>query len=166
MSAPTRQLGKLSIGENMPATTRSQAPRQGESVPYQAEDSSESDPEEEEESDEPGSPSSSFHVRGRSSIIYDIRQLSQVSKDRAVAGLKGQFAVNKCRPNYGGFDFQIADHGRVHLGEGPLTCSCREFESSAEACRHIFVSFTHRICFAVVILTHKLMQCGRNSVAG
>ena len=140
MSAPTTQLGKLSIGENMPATTRSQAHARHEAVPYQAEDSSDSDPEEEEEGEEPDSPSPSFHVRGRSSISYDLRQLSQDLRNRAVVGLKGQFVVSKCRSSHGGFDFQIEDHGRVHLGEGPLTCSCREFESSAEACRHIFVS--------------------------
>ncbi|KAL1957066.1 hypothetical protein VTO42DRAFT_6324 [Malbranchea cinnamomea] len=141
MSAPTRQLGKLSIGGNMPATTRAQARRAGEDVPYHHDQSSSSDSDGDEQTssgDESVSPSPSALVYGRSTISYDLRQLSQAARARAISGLTAEYAVDKCRSTRSGFEFHVSDYGRIHLGQGPLTCSCREYGRAKEACRHIF----------------------------
>jgi hypothetical protein len=146
MSAPTRALGKLSIGRKMAPTTRSQGRRQGEADPYQERPQSDDHNTDEEDdsssSDESASPAPESLVHGKSTIAYDLRRLSEASRARAITGLTGDFGVEECRSNRAGFDFQVADHGRVHVGQGPLTCSCRDFERSREACRHIFVSIS------------------------
>lgn len=143
MSAPIKELGKLSIGRSMPTTTRSQSHAQEPAVARSIEDSSDSDSEEETSSSdgEDDNSRSEGTVRGGSSITYDIRMLSKASKARAISGLTGGFVVDKCRPvRGGGIDFQVADYGRVHLSERPITCSCQDFQETNLACRHIFVS--------------------------
>ncbi|KAK2868090.1 hypothetical protein FQN49_003176 [Arthroderma sp. PD_2] len=142
MSAPTKELGNLSLGSDMSAT-RAGSQGQGQKPPYDTEESSDSESEEEESSssdEESGSPSSAaVTVRGRSSITYDLRILSQSARAKARHGLSGEFSVDKCRPIYGGgYDFHVVDHGRVYVGEGPMTCSCPGFRDSRVACRHVF----------------------------
>lgn len=140
MSAPTRELGKLSIG-----SMSTQAQRQGGSVPYEAEAHSNSESEEESSSDEEASapPSDGAAVRGTTGIPYNLSRLSQAARTRAIHGLKGEFAVDRCRAIRGGFDFDVTDHGRVRLIGGSLACSCQDFGREEGACRHIFVSFCY-----------------------
>lgn len=129
----------------MPTTTPSQT-RRVEQVPYHrdvsSDDSSDNDEESSssDEGDESDSPAPSSLVRGQSMISYDLRRLSVPSRARAISGLTAEYAVDKCRSTRSGFEFQVSDHCRVHLGQGPLTCSCLEYGRSKEACRHIFVS--------------------------
>lgn len=134
----------------MPTTTRSQARRAGQ-VPYHrdessdddsddGEDSSTDDSSSEDDGDDSDSQASSSVVRGRSTISYDLRQLSGSSRARAISGLTAEYAVQKCRSTRNGFEFQVFDQGRVQVGQGPLTCSCVEHGRSMEACRHVFVS--------------------------
>lgn len=137
MSAPTRELGMLSIG-----SMATQAQRQGNNVPYEAEAHSDSESEEESSSDEEasGPPPNAAVVRGTTGIPYDLSRLSQMAKSRAIHGLRGEFAVDRCRAIRGGFDFDVTDHGRVRLVEGSLACSCQDFARAEMACRHIYVS--------------------------
>jgi hypothetical protein len=88
----------------------------------------------------PGAISTNGYVEGRSAISYDLVRLSPILKARAISGLTGLYDVDKCRATRRGFDFQLADHGRVQLGHGPMKCSCPDFEKTEMACRHIFVS--------------------------
>ncbi|KAF3481772.1 uncharacterized protein GIQ15_04531 [Arthroderma uncinatum] len=117
MSAPTKELGNLSLGSDMSAP-HAGSQRQGQKPPYDTEESSDSESEEESSSsdEESGSPSSAaVTVRGRSSITYDLRMLSQSARAKARHGLSGEFSVEKCRPIYGGgYDFHVVDHGRVY----------------------------------------------------
>ena len=122
-------------------TTRAQAQKrlEGDDI---SETSSDGEllPGEEEPPLSPGAVSSTGYVEGRSSISYDLGGLSNVSKARAISGLTGEYDVDKCRATRAGVDFQLADHGRVQLGKERMKCSCSDFESTEEACRHIFVS--------------------------
>ncbi|KAM5434191.1 hypothetical protein MferCBS31731_006813 [Microsporum ferrugineum] len=142
MSAPTEALGNLSLGSDM-SSTRAGSQNQGQKPPYDTEeDSSDSESGEEssssdEESD--STPSATVTFCGRSSIVYDLRMLSQNARVKARHGLSGEFSVDKCRPIYGGgYDFHVVDHGRVYVGEGPMTCSCPDFRGNSIACRHIY----------------------------
>ncbi|EFR01832.1 hypothetical protein MGYG_04831 [Nannizzia gypsea CBS 118893] len=150
MSAPTKELGNLSLGSDM-SSTRLGSQNQRQKPPYTTEDSSnseseeessssESEEEEEEDDDDDDSPlSSAVTFPGKSSIVYDLQMLSRGAKAKARHGLSGEFSVDKCRPIYGGgYDFDIIDHGRVYVGEGPITCSCLDFQGSRIACRHIY----------------------------
>ena len=140
MSAPVKELGNLSIGGTMP-TTRAQAQRH-----HEGDDLSEGIPSgglhggEEAPPLSPGAMSSTGHVKGKSTISYDLSQLSGDSKARADSGLRGHYEVRKCRATSRGFEFQLNDYGQVQLGPGPMKCSCSDFEAEAKACRHIFVS--------------------------
>ncbi|WEW60070.1 hypothetical protein PRK78_005554 [Emydomyces testavorans] len=121
MSAPTRELGKLSIGR-MP-TTRAQAQRQRGGASQAAENPADSESEEEVSSsneEAPGTTSSAMVVRGSTGIPYDLSQLSQTARARAMHGLKGEYVVDRCRALGGGFDFDMADHGRVRLADKSL----------------------------------------------
>ncbi|EAS28770.3 uncharacterized protein CIMG_07516 [Coccidioides immitis RS] len=137
MSAPTRQLGKLSIG-GMP-TTRAQTQR-GASVPYETEPRSDSESEEETSSSDEEVPSQPIArvVRGSTNIPYDLGGLSPAARGRVMHGLKGEFVVDRCCATRRGFDFDVADHGRVGLNDGSLVCSCRDFGQTNLACRHIY----------------------------
>jgi hypothetical protein len=139
MSAPIKELGNLSIG-GMP-TTRAQAQRRREKDDF-PEGSSGGEPPGDEGTPplSPGAVSTNGYVEGRSAISYDLGRLSGISKARAISGLTGLYDVDKCRATRRGFDFQLADHGRVQLGQGPMKCSCSDFERTEMACRHIFVS--------------------------
>ncbi|KMU80693.1 hypothetical protein CISG_08757 [Coccidioides immitis RMSCC 3703] len=119
MSAPTRQLGKLSIG-GMP-TTRAQTQR-GASVPYETEPRSDSESEEETSSSDEEVPSQPIArvVRGSTNIPYDLGGLSPAARGRVMHGLKGEFVVDRCCATRRGFDFDVADHGRVGLNDGSL----------------------------------------------
>ncbi|KAL1968493.1 hypothetical protein VTN77DRAFT_1703 [Rasamsonia byssochlamydoides] len=150
MSPPTKQLGKLSIGENMP-TTRSQARRaQDAEAPRHDEDDTddvsddapgnESDEteEEEEEEEEDNQPLARM-VRARSKIVYDLESLEMESRARALAGLTGQFDVIYCRETPGVYEFQLAERPLVRIRAGAPECTCSEFENRPDiACRHIF----------------------------
>ncbi|PGH02098.1 hypothetical protein AJ79_07735 [Helicocarpus griseus UAMH5409] len=133
MSAPTSQLEQLSIGSNM-ATTRDQAQRGAETIREEKECADDSSSEE----DGSESEDDTDTVQGNSEISYDLSNLSRSEKARAVSGLTGEFVVDKCRTTRDGFDFEVADHGRVHLGPGPMTCSCSDYEDDKHACRHVF----------------------------
>ncbi|OJD15611.1 hypothetical protein AJ78_04131 [Emergomyces pasteurianus Ep9510] len=139
MSAPTKQLGKLSIGGSM-STTRGQAvrpdPASGEAE-YPADTSSEEEVFEGEGGDT-ASRSAKSLIKGNSNILYSVGGLSEDVRARAVSGILGKFFVDKCRASQDGYDFQVLDHGLVHLGQGPMTCSCSEYGDGTKACRHIF----------------------------
>lgn len=141
MSAPTKKLGKLSIGASRSQTREAMEPRdpQQEYSSDSSEDDSSSD-----EAGASGSPSStrSLIVQGGSTITYDLRKLSSDVRAQAIAGLKGTFDVEKCREKRGGYDFQLVDRGKVHIAEDAATCTCSDFEDDENmACRHIFVSY-------------------------
>ncbi|OAL70086.1 hypothetical protein A7D00_5615 [Trichophyton violaceum] len=149
MSAPTKLLGNLSLGSDM-SSSRAGSQNQRQKPPYTTEDSSDSESEEEplssegeeeeeEEEEEEFSPSSPVTFPGKSSIVYDLQMLSHSVRAKARHGLSGEFSVDKCRPIYGGgYDFHVVDYGRVYVGEGPMVCSCLDFQGSHIACRHIY----------------------------
>ncbi|EEP82903.1 predicted protein [Uncinocarpus reesii 1704] len=122
-------------------TTRAESQRRGPNAPYEAEGQSDTESEEETSSsdDEVSGPSSNATiVRGTTSIPYNLSRLSQTARSRAIHGLRGEFAVDRCRATRGGFDFDVADHGRVRLIEGSMACSCKDFGQTNLACRHIY----------------------------
>lgn len=150
MSAPTKLLGNLSLGSDM-SSTRAGSQTQGQKPPYTTEESSDSESEEESSSsegemeeegeEEENSPLYPVTFSGKSSIVYDLQMLSHSARAKARHGLSGEFSVDKCRPLYGGgYDFHVVDYGRVYVGEGPMACSCPDFQGSRIACRHIYVS--------------------------
>ncbi|KAG5301216.1 SWIM zinc finger family protein [Histoplasma ohiense] len=144
MSAPTKQLGNLSLGGRM-STTRGQAERRGAVDDEEENSASSSSGEEEVEDSAPGSTKSL--VTGNSAILYNVSGLSGEVRARALSGILGKFVVDKCRASQDGYDFQVLDHGLVHLGNGPMTCSCSEYGDGPKACRHIFwlVDQLHRL---------------------
>lgn len=80
-------------------------------------------------------------VQARSGITYDLAGLDTDSEAKAVLGLTGQFDVVECVSSHGGYDFQLSDHPRVHIGSDRHLCTCSSFEHQPEsACQHIFVS--------------------------
>lgn len=158
MSLPTKQLQKLQIQGRMP-TTRSQAQREqregqertrnvgplrsteqeiarGETGPSAGEGSGTS-----------VSPLSSLDekiIRGLSGNTYDGRQLSPVSRSRALEGLNADIDVAQCREINGYYAFEIPERASVRIGppEGPYahpTCSCSDFQNRQSACKHIYV---------------------------
>jgi hypothetical protein len=157
MSAPTKRLGKLSIGADT-STSRSH-PREGMEPrdPKQGYPS-DSSSDEESSSDEAvlgpvtGSPSSIRSlVEGQSTITYDLRKLSSDTRPKAVAGLKGSFDVERCRERRDGYDFQLADRGRVHINSDGASCTCSDFQDEpGVACRHIFVSTLASTVFSIM----------------
>lgn len=79
-------------------------------------------------------------VRARSGITYDLRHLDTEPEARALVGLTGQFEVVNCRISDSGYDFQLLDRPRVHIGSESPTCTCSTFQARPEvACHHIFV---------------------------
>lgn len=167
MSPPTRQFHRLSIGQNMP-DDRAQASRTahdaGRPDPSDDDDDDEEDgsscsaegsSEEENEDDEEGNEeevekseessddetASTSMVRAQSGITYDLRHLDTESEARALVGLTGQFDVVNCRTSDSGYEFQLLDRPRVHIGSDSPTCTCSTFQGRPEvACHHIFVS--------------------------
>lgn len=96
--------------------------------------------EEEEEEEEEGSSESST-VQARSGITYDLAQLDSDSEARALLGLTGRFDVVQCQTTQTGYDFQLSERPRVHIGSDTYTCTCASFQSRPDvACQHIFVS--------------------------
>ncbi|PGH00534.1 hypothetical protein GX51_05749 [Blastomyces parvus] len=139
MSAPTKQLGKLSIGGRM-SYSRGQAERRGRADDEEehSADSSSEDEVSEGEAEGTASGSAKALVKGNSAIVYNVARLSGDVRARAMSGILGKFVVEKCRASEEGYDFQVLDHGLVHLGQGPMTCSCSEYADGTKACRHIF----------------------------
>lgn len=119
------------------STTRGQAERRGAVDDEEENSASSSSGEEEVEDSAPGSTKSL--VTGNSAILYNVSGLSGEVRARALSGILGKFVVDKCRASQDGYDFQVLDHGLVHLGNGPMTCSCSEYGDGPKACRHIFV---------------------------
>ncbi|KAI1911554.1 hypothetical protein LOZ39_002647 [Ophidiomyces ophidiicola] len=138
MSAPTRKLGKLSIGSMAGGQPQRQT-RQTAS-PYEARTQHESDTEAESSSsdEEAQGPAQTTVVRGSTNFPFDIGGLSQAARSRAVHGLRGEFVMDKCRSTRAGFEFDVADRGRIRLSDGSLACSCRDFQQTELACRHIY----------------------------
>lgn len=150
MSAPTKQLGQLSIDDNMTPLTRAEVQRRASVTPAQlheapvAEEESSSE-EEEDEDDEEGEEeeesSLPLLLRGASTISYDVRNLSPIARSRADAGLRGEFALEQCRRTSNrDYEFRINERGRVRIGQTGTSCSCSEF-SDGHACKHIYVSY-------------------------
>lgn len=149
MAPPTRQLHRLSIGQDMSA---SRSPRaEGQPVPAQShrvegDDSSSAESESEKESEESeessdDEPEGVSKVRAHSGITYDLSHLDTESEAQAMVGLMGEFDVVNCRASSEGFDFQLLDRPRVHIGPDSPTCTCSTFQDRPEgACQHIFVS--------------------------
>lgn len=106
------------------------------------EDEGEDEDENEEEDDSSEEESTrASTVRTRSGITYNLRHLDTESEAKALLGLTGQFEVVNCGVSSSGYDFQLLDRPRVHIGPGPPTCTCTTFQSRpGVACHHIFVS--------------------------
>ncbi|QQK44002.1 Zinc finger, SWIM-type [Penicillium digitatum] len=155
MSAPTGQLHRLSIGRNMPVTVLpARAARAGRSdtsnddsergEDRSSEESSSDGEEEEEDDDEESSndersESNSASVLATSGITYDLSQLDSESEARAIVGLTSRFDVVNCRSTPAGYDFQLSDQPRVHIGADSSTCTCAVFQDQpVGACQHIF----------------------------
>ena len=95
-----------------------------------------------EEEEEEGSSESST-VQARSGITYELVNLDADSEARALLGLTGRFDVVNCQTTQTGYDFQLSERPRVHLGSDTYTCTCSSFQSRPDvACQHIFVSLT------------------------
>lgn len=166
MAPPTRQFHRLSIGQSMPehGAPSSRSARvagrpdpadnddegdrgnQGDDNPP-AESSSEEEEDEDEDEDEEDEESSEEEstrastVRTRSGVTYDLSHLDTESEAKALLGLTGQFEVVNCGASSAGYEFQLLDRPRVHIGPGPPTCTCTTFQSRpGVACHHIFVS--------------------------
>lgn len=104
-----------------------------------SEESEEAGVEEVEEEEEGSSESST--VQARSGITYDLAQLDSDSEARALLGLTGRFDVVQCQTTQTGYDFQLSEQPRVHIGSDTYTCTCASFQSRPDvACQHIFVS--------------------------
>ena len=104
-------------------------------------DDEEGEEEEEEEGSKEGSSESST-VQARSGITYDLAHLDPDSEARALLGLTGRFDVVQCQTTQTGFDFQLSERPRVHIGSDIYTCTCSSFQGRPDvACQHIFVSF-------------------------
>jgi hypothetical protein len=152
MAPPTRQLHRLSIGHDMPASRSTRA--EGQSDPAQSprvegNESSSAESESEEESDESEESSDDesegvSKVLAHSGITYDLSHLDTESEAQAMVGLMGEFDVVNCRASSEGFDFQLLDRPRVHIGPDSPTCTCSTFQDRPEgACQHIFVSVSY-----------------------
>lgn len=93
-----------------------------------------------EEQEEEGSSESST-VQARSGITYDLASLDADSEARALLGLTGRFDVVQCQTTQTGFDFQLSERPRVHIGSDTYTCTCSSYQGRPDvACQHIFVS--------------------------
>lgn len=158
MSLPTKQLQKLQIQGPMP-TTRSQALREQREWQEQTRTvgtfrSTEQGMARGETGPSAGEgPGSSFQllsspgeriIRGLSGNTYDCRQLSPVSRSRALEGLNADVDVAQCREINGYYAFEIPERASVRIGppEGPYadpTCSCSDFQNRKSACKHIYV---------------------------
>ncbi|KAJ5752519.1 hypothetical protein N7520_009436 [Penicillium odoratum] len=132
MSTPTRQFHKLSIG-NMPET-RSQSIR---TVPT---DQSEREDEGSEASGEESSGGESIdEITAPSGITYDMSNLDDESGASASVGFRSQFEVVNCRASDSGYEFQLLDRPKVHVGPDSTTCTCLTFQARPQAaCQHIF----------------------------
>lgn len=111
---------------------------EGNEAERESEESSDDDDDNDDDDSEEST--STPTVRARSGITYDLRHLDRESGARAVVGLTGQFEVVNCRSSDSGYDFQLLDRPRVHLGSDSPTCTCSTFQAQPEvACHHIFV---------------------------
>lgn len=99
------------------------------------ESSSEESEMEERDPDEP------LTVQGKSGITYELARLDSASEARALVAFSSQFEVITCCFMQTGYDFQLAEKARVHLGSDAYTCTCSAFSGRQNmACQHIFVS--------------------------
>jgi hypothetical protein len=135
MSAPTRHLHRLSIGGDIPVMD-SQAEGSAYTEGGAAMNSSSV------ESRSGGEESAGLStVQANSGIVYDLARLDGDSEVRALVGLTSHFDVVGCRSIPGGYDFQLSERPRVHIGSDAYTCTCLTFSGHPEvACQHIFVS--------------------------
>lgn len=158
MSVPTKQLQELQIQGMMP-TTRSQAQREQREQQEQTRHvgflpsgqqeipRGDTGPSAREGSGSPLSPLPSPGediIRGLSGNTYDCRQLSPVSRSRALEGLNADIDVAQCREINGYYAFEIPERASVRVGppQGPYadpTCSCSDFQNRKSACKHIYV---------------------------
>lgn len=100
----------------------------------------EEDDDDDEQQEEEGSSESST-VQARSGITYDLANLDADSEARALLGLTGRFDVVQCQTTQTGFDFQLSERPRVHIGSDTYTCTCPSYQGRPDvACQHIFVS--------------------------
>lgn len=103
-------------------------------------ESSDDDDDDDDENDDDEDSTRTSTVCARSGITYDLRHLDTESEARALVGLTGQFEVVNCRTSDSGYDFQLLDRPRVHIGSDSLTCTCSTFQARPEvACHHVFV---------------------------
>ncbi|KAG2014770.1 hypothetical protein GB937_006489 [Aspergillus fischeri] len=79
-------------------------------------------------------------VQANSGIVYDLARLDGDSEARALVGLTSHFDVVGCCSISGGYDFQLSERPRVHIGSDAYTCTCLTFSGHPEvACQHIFL---------------------------
>lgn len=144
MASPTRQFGRLSIGGNMPDSQRRGETYSHEESPIPSDDDSgsvENSSESESGNDDEEELVESSTLQARSGITYDLAGLDPDSEARAFVGLTGQFDVVECVAAQGGYDFQLSEQPRVHVGSDRDTCSCSAFQRQPNtACQHIYVS--------------------------
>jgi hypothetical protein len=107
----------------------------------ESEESEESEESDENEGSSGGESDGGSKVRAHSGITYDLSHLDTESEAQAMVGLMGEFDVVNCRASSEGFDFQLLDRPRVHIGPDSPTCTCSTFQDRPDgACQHIFVS--------------------------
>lgn len=113
----------------------SHSPRDDDSGSVENSSESASGEEEEEEFAE------SSTLQAKSGITYDLTGLDFDSEAKAVVGLTGEFDVVDCVAADSGYDFQLSEQPRVHIGVDRDTCSCSAFQRQpSAACQHVFVS--------------------------
>ncbi|KAK1143651.1 hypothetical protein N8T08_006261 [Aspergillus melleus] len=138
MSAPTRQFCKLSIASSM-SRPRSQNQRARPTEDDNNDDSENFGSDSEESEMEAGDSGESLTAQGKSGITYDLARLNSALEARALVGFSSQFEVITCCSMQTGYDFQLAEKARVHLGSDTYTCTCSAFSSQSNvACQHIF----------------------------
>jgi hypothetical protein len=135
MSAPTRQLHRLSIGGDVDVPVMNSQAEEGSAAMNSSSGESRSG------GDESAGLST---VQANSGIVYDLARLDGDSEARALVGLTSQFDVVGCRAIPAGYDFQLSERPRIHIGSDAYTCTCSTFSGHPEmACQHIFVSCTY-----------------------
>lgn len=177
MSAPTGQFHRLSIGQDMSDSRAQLTTRAARSAGRPGVSNDESDHDEDDRSSsETESESGEYEessneesrgvskIRAQSGITYDLRHLDTESEARALVGLTEQYDVVNCRGSGSGYEFQLLDRPRVHLGRGSPTCTCSTFQGRPElACHHIFVSLPSTLPLPFLLFSSSfrlLFSCG------
>ncbi|EAW11853.1 uncharacterized protein ACLA_006100 [Aspergillus clavatus NRRL 1] len=131
MSAPTGQFRRLSLAGDLSVIEAQQHRVDKNSAQMDSSDAGS-------RSGEDDSTGSSA-VQANSGITYDLARLDGDCEARALVGLTGQFEVVGCYKAREGYDFQLSERPRVHIGPDAYTCTCSTYVGHpGVACQHIF----------------------------